>query len=250
MTQQYDTAVVYVISPDRGEQMLRSIDSLLRSGSQFDAVRICCVGAENGPWRFADPRIHVVSVPPLFGSYFYGNKLHLCDTPARRVLFLDADTLVLRPIGSLWQGRTEGLLARRGTAMATSNWNRAVWRNLFFSCGTQEVPMFNAGVLVFQGGTHHRLKSAWSSLLTRFLAGALPMPNPDKRMYEQWALAMAVAQERIPFDELGIEDHAFAWQGEKPDKATIFHIGNRLIRACPPGLTNIDSDQSLLEVDA
>ena len=135
MTPECETAVVYVVSPDRGEQLLRSIHSLLKSDSQFDLVRICCVSPATEPWRFANPRIQVESVPPLFGRYFYGNKLHLCDTRARRVIFLDADTLVLRPISTLWQGRTEDLLARRGTAISTSNWNRTVWRNMFFSAG-------------------------------------------------------------------------------------------------------------------
>jgi len=169
-----------------------------------------------------------VPSPPLFGPYFYGNKLYLCDTPAQRVIFLDADTLVLRPIGALWQDRPHDFLARRGTAMATSNWNRAVWRNLFFSSGTTELPMFNAGVLVFQRGAHRRIKHCWSNLLTRFLTGALPMPNPDKRMYEQWALAMALSQKQISFEELGLEDHAFGWQNESPHKTTIFHSGSRL----------------------
>jgi hypothetical protein len=236
MTPQFNTAVVYVVSPDRGEQLLRSVHSLVRSGSRFDLVRVCCVGPQRGNWRFADPRIRIEPVAPLFGRYFYGNKLHLCDTPASRVIFLDADTLVQRSLGTLWQNRSVDFLARRGTAMAAANWNRAVWRNMFIGTGKEEVPMFNAGVLVFQGGSHHRIKHTWHSLMTRFLAGALPMPNPDKRMYEQWALAMAVAQDGISFAELGPEEHAFRWQNEHSERATIFHFGNRFFRSLPPVL--------------
>jgi hypothetical protein len=227
LTPNFQTAVVYVVSPDRGEQLLRSLDSLLRSRSQFELVRICCVGRPPGHWRFADSRIRVETVAPLFGRYFYGNKLHLCDTPARRVVFLDADTLVLRSLGTLWKNRGASFLARRGSAMARSTWNQPVWHELFAGAGTKEIPMFNAGVLVFQGGSHARLKGRWKALLLRFLAGDLPAPYHDRRMMEQWSLALAVAQEGISFGELGPESHAFGWQADSAVGATVFHYGHR-----------------------
>jgi hypothetical protein len=223
----HETAIVYVVSPDREEQLLRSIDSLLDTVSRFDLVRICCVGPRPDRWKFVDPRIRVEEVSPLFGRYFYGNKLHLCDTPARRVIFLDADTIVLRPLDALWQGRQEQLLARRGTAMSAPNWNHQVWRDLVLSSGSREVPMFNAGVLLFQHGSHLRLKDAWQAALLRFLAGDWPHPCPDRRMFEQWSLAVAVAREGISFAELDAKAHAFGWQNESADGAAVFHYGNR-----------------------
>jgi hypothetical protein len=76
---QHETAVVYVVSPDREEQVLRSLSSLLTLGSRFDTVRICCVGPRPRHWCFADPRISVEAVEPMFGDYFFGNKWYLCD---------------------------------------------------------------------------------------------------------------------------------------------------------------------------
>ena len=227
---EHETAVVYVVSPNRKDQLLQSLRSLLASGSRVDLIRICCVAAQPRRWRFADPRVSFEHVEPLFGEYFHGNKLYLCDTHAERVVFLDADTVVLRPLERIWERREESFLARRGTAMRSAKWDAAVWRGLLRTVGGQRVPMFNAGVLVFQNGSHRQLKNAWNQILLRFLVGELPPPVPDKRMLEQWALAMAVAQEGISYVELGRRAHAFAWQKESPDNAIVFHYGDRLFR--------------------
>jgi hypothetical protein len=223
-----ETAVVYVVSPDREEQLFRSLDSLLTSGSDFDAVRIYCVGLQPGRWRFTDSRISVQTVPPLFGKYFFGNKLHLCDTPARRVIFLDSDTLVLRPLEHLWKDRAEHVLGRRGTAMSWAKWDHTVWRALFTAGGFDEVPMFNAGVLLFQSGAHRRVKNSWYIALERFLSGGLPAPWPSKRISEQCALSVAIAHEGLSFGELSPKAHAFGWQKESREGATVFHYGNHL----------------------
>jgi hypothetical protein len=177
-----------------------------------------------------DSRVFWEPVEPLFGPYFYGNKLHLCDTDAERAVFLDSDTVVLRPLQDLWRFRPQALLARPGAAMAMPNWNRETWRGLCETIGARPVPMFNAGLLVFQGNSHRKLKRTWETLLLRFLSGDFPHPNPDKRMFEQWSLALAVAHDQITFAELDSKSHAFGWLRESQVDATVFHFGNRLFR--------------------
>jgi len=88
--------------------------------------------------------------------------------------------------------------------------------------------MFNAGVLLFQGAAHSQLKVSWRTALQRFLSGDLPAPWPAKRMSEQWALSLAIAQEGLTFAELGSKVHAFGWQKEPSEGATVFHYGNHL----------------------
>jgi hypothetical protein len=226
--QEHETAVVYVVSPNREEQLFRSLSSLLTSGSHFDTVRIYCVGPRPGHWRFADPRVLVEVVRPLFGQYFFGNKIYLCDSPARRVIFLDSDTVVLRRLDTLWKNRGEHVLGRRGTSMSCPDWNSTIWRSVFATLGLEEVPMFNAGVLVFQDEAHAKLKRSWQTMLERFLSGDLPAPWPGKRMSEQWALSVALAKERLSFAELGSKEHAYGWQRESSDGAAVFHYGNHL----------------------
>lgn len=221
-----DVAIVYVVSPDREAQLFRSLGSLLSSGTRFDLVRICCVGRRPARWCFIDPRISVEMVGPLFGNYFFGNKLYLCETSARVVIFLDADTIVLRPLEVLWQGENADFLARPGSSMLLPAWDREVWQNLFQEIDRDSVPMFNAGVLVFQNQAHLRLRESWSASLQRFLSGELPWPYPDGRMFEQWSLSMAIAQQGIPFAELGPREHAFGWCMEPADGAVVFHYGN------------------------
>ncbi len=237
------TTIVYVVSPDREAQLFASLSSLLASASKFDRVRICCVGVPPPHWRFADERIAVEVVEPLFGEHFFGNKLHLCDTAADRVVFLDADTVVLQPLDRIWANRTEHFLARperpvmrhlSGLCSASctcGTWNPKVWQQLFETIKAEEVPMFNAGLLIFQHSSHLRIRYSWKTLLHRFYRRALPFPSRDERMLEQWSLAMAIASEKFSFAELGPETHAFGWLGNDGAGCTVFHFGDHLWRS-------------------
>jgi hypothetical protein len=221
-----NVAIVYVVSPDRELQLFRSLDSLLCSDTNFDLIQIYCVGGRLSRWCFSDPRISLKMVGPLFGDYFHGNKLYLCETSAARLIFLDADTVVLRSLDLLWQGSTADFLARPGSAMALPAWNHEVWHKLFRKIDRNPIPMFNAGVLVFQNKLHLRLKDSWRALLLGFLNFELPWPYPDGRMFEQWSLAMAIAQVGVPFAKLDSKGHAFGWCMEPADEAVVFHSGS------------------------
>jgi hypothetical protein len=221
-----NVAVVYVVSPDRELQLFRSLYSLLCSGTNFDLIQIYCVGGRLSRWCFADPRISLKTVGPLFGDYFYGNKLYLCETSATTLIFLDADTVVLRPLDLLWQGLKADFLARPGSTMVLPTWNHGVWSNLFQNIDRSPIPMFNSGVLVFQNAVHLRLKDSWRALLLRFLNFGLPWPYPDGRLFEQWSLAMAIAQVGVPFAKLDSKGHAFGWCMESADEAVVFHSGS------------------------
>jgi hypothetical protein len=45
-------------------------------------------------------------------------------------------------------------------------------------------------------------------------------------MAEQLAISVAVAPEGLSFAELGSKAHAFGWQKEPSEGATVFHYGN------------------------
>src|SRR3990172_4209288 len=96
------TEVVYVCPPDWRHYLFTSLRSLLASGTSFDRVVIYCVGRLPRNWRFEDPRILVEEVPPLIDGYFLSNKTYLCQRPVDRVIYLDADTMIRKPIDTLY----------------------------------------------------------------------------------------------------------------------------------------------------
>lgn len=226
------TEVVYVCSPDREEQLAVSLSTLLGSGRPFDRVVIFCVGQMPPHWQFSDSRIVVKQVPPLFDEYFYGNKIYLCTRMASRVIFLDTDTVILRPLDLLWHGRDADLLARIGGAYGLSDWDSQLWRDTFRRVGASEVPMFNAGVLVFQNHAHHRIHADWLGCVTRYLAGELLPPFRDPRMAEQWALALAVGLANLRYTLLEPFEHSYAWRGDPHSEAVVFHTGSALFDKC------------------
>src|SRR5579859_5278176 len=193
------TEVVYVCSPDREEQLNVSLATLLGSGRSFDRVVIFCVGQVPPHWQFSDSRVVVKQVPPLFSGYFQGNKIYLCTRMASRVVFLDTDTVILRPLDLLWKERDADLLARVGVAYECPRWDSRVWQETFRRVGASHVPMFNAGVLVFQNHAHRRIYADWLRSVRDYLAGELLPPLrthatlTDKNpLTEQWGLALAV----------------------------------------------------------
>jgi Methyltransferase domain len=223
------TEVVYVCSPDRAHQLFVSLGTLMRSGSSFDRIVIFCVGRRPPNWQFADSRIIVEEVPTLFNDYFYANKVYLCSRSASRVVFLDTDTLILRPLDLLWEGRDADFLARVGTAYNGPDWAQEVWEATLHRVGASEVPMFNAGVLVFQNGSHRCIENAWSNYIAQYLAGEISSPYNDSRMPEQWGLALAVGSKKLSYSLLNCLDHGYAWSDELDfEFPVVFHTGNDL----------------------
>jgi hypothetical protein len=222
------TEVAYVLSAGYLAELQMSLGSLLATGSDFDRVSIYRVGGGDNPWRFEDARVVVKDVPTRFGEYFHGNKLYVCDCPeAGRVIFLDADTLVLKPLDHLFAGRNDvDFMARVATKYYYGDWDQAVWRETCTRAGAGLVPMFNAGVLVFQNGMHRRVENDWASFMKAYLLEQWPAPCGDARMKEQWGLALAIGASRCNYLELDAREHAYRWNEDPPEEAVVYHYGH------------------------
>ncbi len=220
------TEIVYVCSPDRARQLFISLGTLFRSGSLFDRVIIFCIGHRPPTWKISDPRIIVKQVTPQFGTYFHGNKIYVCTRAASRVVFLDADTLILRPLDLVWQGQDADILARVGKAYENPCWNQRIWEETFDSVNSRVVPMYNAGFLVFQNQAQVRIHGYWKEFIQNYLSQQWRAPWKDSRMYEQWALALAVGKARLRHSELGARHHAYGWVNEPAEEAVVFHTGS------------------------
>ncbi len=219
------TEIIYACTPDRSRQLRASIATLLRSGSSFDRIVVFWIGEEPCP-RFADSRVTILPSRRLFGDYVFGNKSYLCTRRAERVVFLDTDTFVLRPIELSWNEHDAEFLARVGSAYRDERWNPAAWRQGLASVGVKdEVPMYNCGLVVFQNGAHRRLTTDWEAQIWRYLRGELPPPCPDTRMPEQWALAQALAKHAIGQSRLGAREHTFGWCEDPTEETIVLHTG-------------------------
>lgn len=237
------TEVVYACSPDREEELASSLGSLLRSGSSFDRAVVHWIG-ERRPPRFSDTRIAVKPTLPLFSDYFFGNKILLCTRRASRVVFLDADTVILRPLELLWDGKPFDFLARIGMVYGQPSWNQGAWEAAFAALGRRELPMFNAGVLVFQNRAHRRILEDWESCVRKYLDGRLQPPCGDSRMPEQWALSLAVAGAGLSQARLGPSDHCYGFAGEPIAHSIVLHTGHQQL---PKYATLLGADAAPLD---
>jgi hypothetical protein len=222
------TEIAYVCSPDEWQhQLFASMRSLLASGTTFDRLVIHCVGTRPEHWSFADPRIVVREVEPIDPGYFLLNKVRACESDAERVVYLDTDTLVLRPLDDLVE-RDEDLTARVVSYVATPEWSADAWaRTLRDVAGAEPGPYFNSGFFVLRGGAQHALGPAWRRIATGGHTRTLfdPVPLHGKGFEEQLAMSIAAAAEGLRCGEMDPTDHAYAWADDPWRGARVFHTG-------------------------
>jgi SAM-dependent methyltransferase len=223
------TEIVYVCSSDYVPMVELSLRSLLASGSEFDRISIYLTGQIPTTLEDLPDSVTVKAIDPLLGDYFYGNKLFVCESQYGRAIFLDADTLVLKPLQRLYEGTSADLLARPGSASALPGWDEQSWQSTFRKLRLgPPVPMLNAGVLVFQNGAHARIQPHWADYIEQYRQGNLPHPSNDLRMFEQWSLSLAVSKSGLEVMTLSENEHAFGWRADCADEAVVFHTGGRL----------------------
>jgi hypothetical protein len=219
--------VVYVCSPDWQHYLFSSLRSLLASGSSFDRVVIFCVGARPASWTFVDPRILVESVPTVDDESFLMNKTYLCTRAAERVIFLDTDTLVLRPLDTVWRGIEADVLGRVALRCEGPQWDDELWREALAEVGSGSSPYLNSGFLVFQNGSHRALREPWIDIERRLGNGELPSSARlhGRRYREQLALSLAIGSMDLSCHELSAEEHRYGFAREPHEDAVVYHTG-------------------------
>ncbi|HEX2093320.1 MAG TPA: hypothetical protein VHG28_13010 [Longimicrobiaceae bacterium] len=217
------TEIVYVVSPDFGHYLFASLASVMASASTFDRVRIYCVGRRPADWVFNDERIQVDEVEAIDKDYFLANKAYLSRTPADRVVFLDADTIVLRPLDHIWTGKMADVIGRKAARYKSPAWDAEGWRARVSAVGGGDSPYLNSGVVVFQNGSHRKLVDRWPTLTEAEKAvGAAPF---GARMAEQVAMSLSIAAERLSVETVEAWAHAYGWENETPERTIVFHTG-------------------------
>ena len=223
------TEVIYVASPGWGHMLSTSLHTLIRSGTSFDSVRIFCVGACPSSWTFTDERVQVVEVPPLDANYFLLNKTYAVQSEADRVIFLDADTLVLRPLDHTWERTNADVIGRIETEF-NRRWKHDTWQDVLGRVGAPSTtPYFNSGFFILQNGSHKRIGRRWEVYGRAGMKGTLFNPltlgHIDARFAEQVAFSLALGATGLTYDFLSAQDHAYGWAFEPHQEATVYHTG-------------------------
>jgi hypothetical protein len=224
------TEIVYLCSPDRGRQVAYSLTTLLRSGTTFDQVTVYVITDKKTNWETSDSRIIIKNVEPLFGKYFHGNKVHLCNSSSDTVIFLDADTFILNSLDDVLKEVEGDFLARVALLYNNWGWDSQAWQKAFDSIGRPIMPMFNAGFLVFRNGSAAKIKSFWSESIWRYLRKELPYPRPDERMLEQFGLPLALSAADIKCSQMKENHHWYAWAHGYNKDAYVFHTTGKLFK--------------------
>ena len=223
------TEIIYVCSPDYIPSLEVSLNSLLASGSEFDRISVYLTAAASPSFPKLDDRIVVNEVEPLGKGYFFANKLFVSDGTYRRAIILDVDTLILRPLQEIYDGRSADLLARPGSANALPDWNEHTWQSTFQRLGLQDaIPMLNGGLVVFQNGVHTRVRPHWAEYIGQYQHGELAYPCNDLRFFTQWSLSLVASKLGWDVMYLSSKEHAFGWRGDCADEAVVFHTGTQL----------------------
>lgn len=226
------TSIVYVCSPDWSDQLLVSMYSLFKSGTTFDKVIVYCIGSPPRSWVFADPRVEIRAREPLpeaeilVEGKFYVNKAYLCRSESDRTVFLDADTIIRRPIDSIWQRSDADITARLASRVFEPTWSASLWDDVQKKLGgTAGYPYFNCGCLVFQNGAHRKLEKTWPDLISS-LGRGIPVFSSalhERRCTEQLALSLAMGVHNLSYSLMAPSDHTYLWAGEDYRNSIVLH---------------------------
>jgi hypothetical protein len=225
------TEIVYVCTPNYLPILATSLQSLIASGSTFDRVSVYLTGKGSYQNLKVDDRIAIIESSPFMSGYPYADKLYLCRSRYRRVIFLDADTVILRPLETIYRGKNSDLLARFGSAQYLSAWNQEIWEANFRQLGLSDVvPMINTGLLIFQNGVHTKLMPYYADYIRPYLNDLLLPPQKGLSLVEQYALSLTVSKLGLKLSPLGSRSHTFGWQGESAARAVVFHTGGKYFK--------------------
>lgn len=218
--------IVYVCSPNRGDQLFISLRSLLTSGTSFRKVTIYCVGPVPASWRFSDPRFTVEEVPDIGDGFWMTNKIHLCRAEGDRVLFLDTDTIIMKPLDGFFVDEAD-VAGRVSTYALWRSWNEGGWERLLQTHGAQcFFPYLSTGVIVFRRAIPAGLADAWLDITRKLRATTLPELDPRIRA-NQLAFSLACGVEGLSHSLLSQAEHTYGWRDEPSDGVTIYHAGTR-----------------------
>lgn len=235
---QKGTEIVYLCSPNYESMLFTSVRSLLASNTLFDKLTIVCVGNKPRYWRFEDPRLSVEEVKNVDINFFLSNKAYyICKgRKYERLVYIDSDTIIMKPLNLIWENTSEDILARPASAYNSSShkWEPKKWSAIFSLFGKEEVPYLNAGLIIFQNFAHQKLDGIWFDFTQRALKENLfgldthSKGHKKLRFSEQYAFSLAVGIASLSYKVLDSFAQSYGWLNESFDNTCIYHTGGYL----------------------
>ncbi len=199
--------------------------TLYTSGTHFDSIRIYVTGDQYPGWKFSDPRVSIELVDNLNTAYWGTNKCHLCKSSAERVIYLDVDVMVLRPIDQIYEGINSDLIARYVVAYYMGkHYNEQAWKDILNNLDLPDYPKYSPGYMIFQNHSHKRLSESWPAFIDKILANKVKGNSPS-RFAELDAFSMACSKEQLSHSLMPDHGHRYAMIGESHEDAVVYHLG-------------------------
>lgn len=229
-----NTEIVYILSADRSHQLQISLHSLIHSGTHYDSIRIIWVGTTPATCCYHKSNVIEEEVASVNPAFFMSNKVLISRSPAKRVVLLDSDTVVLAPLHPVWEGSTKDIIARPASRYLQDGFDPAGWQSLLETIGMQHfTPYFNSGFIVFNNGSHQKIRDLWLRYTDdlRLGKGLEVEQAHEKKNSNQVAFSLAVAKLGLSYQLMKASDHFYWWYDElsllSDNKVLLFHTGNR-----------------------
>lgn len=221
------TEFVFVCSSSYWRYLFLSMRTLFASGTNVQRVAVYMTGTDSSICairnRIRDSRVSVRHVPDIGDGFWLINKVHLCESPASRVVYLDVDVAVLQPVDQLWQGHEADLIARYADITYTTRWYPDKWKKALEAAGAGPYPFFSPGFVIFQNQSHWRIRDSWIRLTKAILRQELPLPA--NRFAEMYGMSLAASLEKLSYAPMENRAHGYAFLGEPPDNVIVYHLG-------------------------
>ena len=232
------TEIIYVINPAWYKYFIISLHTLLASGTDFNAIRVFCVGGKLDKFRPKDKRIFLEEVPSLaVDDFFLINKVYSCKSLADRIVFLDADTLIFRPLHDIWADSKADFIGRHESFYEKEEFNQQYWKKILNSINAKSTtPYFNSGFFVFQNNAHKRIGKIWEEFIHKGLNRELFHPEKihwplGKRYTEQISFSLAIGALDLSYKIMDQREHIYGWNEEFEDveieDIAVLHTGGR-----------------------
>lgn len=189
--------------------------------------------------------VGLVSHPGAVRDVYLMKWEAIAGTPNDEFLFLDADTVVFGPLGTLRRlGHSEGVLAREELNCDRRPRSQVDHESLTRLAAGADVWVPNTGMMLFRGGVHRDLTrdlEPWFVWAQRFRSYPSEYPCSNPHIVEEVVACLMMAHAGVPQLRATARECLFYEERRRPiselvHQTTVLHTWGRYMRWLQPGL--------------